>query len=161
SEKLLTGWIAATPATFRFSVKANQLITHIKRLRDARELTQRFLASLQILTESGKLGVVLFQLPPFLNADTALLSDFLPVFSPAPTRGAFESRHDSWFTEEIFALLRKANAALCLAESEKLVVPDVTPANFVYYRLRKPEYSPAERKQIAERIGAQLAQQRD
>ncbi|TAL07800.1 MAG: DUF72 domain-containing protein, partial [Nitrospirae bacterium] len=77
SEKLLAGWIAATPAAFRFSVKANQLITHIKRLRDARELTQRFLSSLQLLVEAGKLGVVLYQLPPFLKADAALLSDFL------------------------------------------------------------------------------------
>ncbi len=160
SEKLLTGWIDATPASFRLSVKANQLITHIKRLRDARELTQRFLSSLQLLTEAEKLGVVLFQLPPFLKADTALLADFLAFF-PAAIRATFEFRHDSWFTEETFALLRQANAALCLAESEKLVVPDVATANFVYYRLRKAEYSAVERKQIAQRIGAQLAQQRD
>ncbi len=160
SEKLLSGWIAATPPTFRFSVKANQLITHIKRLRDARELTQRFLSSLQLLTEAGKLGVVLYQMPPFLKADPALLSDFLALL-PAAVRSTFEFRHESWFTEEVFTLLRQANAALCLAESEKLVVPDVATANFVYYRLRQPEYSPAERKQIAARIGAQLAQQRD
>ena len=159
-EKLLQGWIAATPAGFRFSVKANQLITHIKRLRDAREVTQRFLSLLQLLAEAGKLGVVLFQLPPFLKVDATLLSDFLALL-PAAVRFTFEFRHDSWFTEETFALLRQANAALCLAESEKLVVPDVATANFVYYRLRKPEYSPAERKQLAERIGAQLAQQRD
>ncbi len=160
SEKLLSGWIASTPAGFRFSVKANQLITHIKRLRDARELTQRFLSSLQLLVEAGKLGAVLYQLPPFLKADTALLSDFLALL-PTAVRSTFEFRHDSWFTEETFTLLRQANAALCLAESEKLVVPDVSTANFVYYRLRKPEYSPAERRQLAERIGAQLSQQRD
>ena len=160
SEKLLSGWIAATPTGFRFSVKANQLITHIKRLRDGRELTQRFLSSLQLLVEAGKLGVVLYQLPPFLKADAALLSDFL-AHLPAAVRSTFEFRHDSWFTEEIFALLRQANAALCLAESEKLVVPDIATADFVYYRLRKPEYSPAERKEIAARTGAQLAQRRD
>jgi uncharacterized protein YecE (DUF72 family) len=160
SEKLLSGWIAATSPGFRFSVKANQLITHIKRLRDAREVTQRFLSSLQLLVEAGKLGAVLYQLPPFLKADPALLSDFLALL-PAAVRSTFEFRHDSWFTEEVFTLLRQANAALCLAESEKLVVPDVATAGYVYYRLRKPEYSAAERKQLAERIGAQLAQQRD
>ena len=160
SEKLLSGWIAATPAGFRFSVKANQLITHIKRLRDAREVTQRFLSSLQLLLEADKLGVVLFQLPPFLKADTVLLSDFLALL-PSAVRSTFEFRHVSWFTEEVFTLLRQANAALCLAESEKLVVPDVSTAGFVYYRLRQPEYSAAERKQLADRIGAQLAGQRD
>ncbi|MGH9649314.1 MAG: DUF72 domain-containing protein, partial [Terriglobales bacterium] len=103
---------------------------------------------------------VLFQLPPFLKADAALLSDFLALL-PTAVRSTFEFRHESWFTNETFALLRQANAALCLAESEKLVVPDVATAGFVYYRLRKPEYSAAERKQLAERIGAQLAQQRD
>ena len=103
SEKLLAGWIASTPAGFRFSVKANQLITHIKRLRDAREVTQRFLSSLQLLVEAGKLGVVLYQLPPFLKADSALLSDFLALL-PAAVRSTFEFRHDSWFTEETFAL---------------------------------------------------------
>ena len=160
SEKLLSGWIAATPASFRFSVKANQLITHVKRLRDAREVTQRFLSTLQLLLEAGKLGVVLYQLPPFLKADATLLSDFLALL-PGAVRSTFEFRHGSWFTEEIFTLLRQANAALCLAESEKLVVPDVSTADFVYYRLRKPEYSVAERKQISERIGAQIAQGRD
>lgn len=160
SEKLLSGWIASVPAGFRFSVKANQLITHVKRLRDARELTKRFLSSLQLLVEAGKLGVVLYQIPPFLKADNALLSDFLALL-PAAVRSTFEFRHDSWFTEKTFALLREANAALCLAESEKLVVPDVSTADFVYYRLRKPEYSPAERKQIAERIDSQLTEQRD
>src|SRR5574340_1849394 len=67
TEKQLTAWIAATPPGFVFSVKAHQMITHIKRLADAGDWTRRFLAALQPLHEAGKLGTVLFQLPPFLK----------------------------------------------------------------------------------------------
>ncbi len=153
SEKLLTGWIEATPPHFVFSVKAHQMITHIKRLRDAADFTQRFFASLQLLSSAGKLGPVLFQLPPFLKCDTALLADFLGPL-PAACRKAFEFRHASWFRDEVFALLRQHNTALCIAESEKLTVPDVQTADFTYYRLRKPEYAPAERQALAARCRA-------
>ena len=152
TEKLLAGWIAATPAHFQFTVKAHQAITHIKRLREAAEFTRSFLGSLQPLVEAGKLGCVLFQFPPFQNSDPELLKEFLAIL-PASVRCAFEFRHASWFAEEIYALLRNANAALCLAESEKLVVPEVETAGFVYFRLRKPEYSPAERKALKEKVG--------
>ena len=153
TEKLLAGWIAATPAHFQFTMKANQAITHVKRLREAAEFTRSFMNSLQPLAEAGKLGCVLFQLPPFLKSDSALLKEFLAVL-PRQVRCAFEFRHASWFTEEIYALLREANAALCLAESEKLTVPEVETADFVYFRLRKPEYSPAERKALKEKVTA-------
>ncbi|HYX69282.1 MAG TPA: DUF72 domain-containing protein, partial [Terriglobales bacterium] len=137
---------------FQFTVKAHQAITHIKRLREAAEFTRSFLGSLQPLVEAGKLGCVLFQFPPFQNSDPELLKEFLAIL-PASVRCAFEFRHASWFAEEIYALLRNANAALCLAESEKLVVPEVETAGFVYFRLRKPEYSPAERKALKEKVG--------
>lgn len=160
TEKLLAGWIAVTPAHFQFTVKAHQNITHVKRLRDAAEFTRSFLGSLQPLAEAGKLGCVLFQLPPFLKSDAALLQEFLAVL-PNQVRCAFEFRHASWFTEEIYALLRGANAALCLAESEKLVVPEVETADFVYFRLRKQEYSPAERKALQEKVGRLTAANKD
>ena len=119
TDKLLEGWIAATPAGFQFAVKAHQTITHIKRLRDASQFTLDFLAALRPLQEAQKLGPVLFQLPPFLKADVSLLKEFLAAL-PRNLRAAFEFRHDSWFSEEVFAALREANAALCEAESEKL-----------------------------------------
>lgn len=154
------GWIAATPAEFRFTVKAHQNITHVLRLRDAEEFTRSFLGSLQPMAEAGKLGTVLFQLPPFLKCDTALLADFLKIL-PRAARPAFEFRHPSWFSDEVYRQLQDAGAALCIAESEKLEVPEVVTAYFIYFRLRKAEYSPAERKEIAEKVGGHLAAGRD
>jgi uncharacterized protein YecE (DUF72 family) len=155
TEKLLRGWIEATPAGFQFAIKAHQKITHVARLRDVAEFTSDFLRSLQPLDEEKKLGPVLFQLPPFLKCDVALLQDFLAAL-PKSLRAAFEFRHASWFSEEVYTALRAANAALCNAESEKLETPDVQTADFAYLRLRREEYSAKERKALEQRIG-QLA----
>lgn len=159
SEKTQLNWCAQTPETFRFSAKANQSITHIKRLKDAADDARGFLASLQPLAQAGKLGFVLFQLPPFLKADAGLLQDFLAGLPSG--RFAFEFRHASWFTDQTWELLRAKNAAVCVAESEKLETPDVVTADFAYYRMRKADYSPAERKQIAQRLESHQAAGRD
>lgn len=153
TEKLLRGWIENTPAEFQFTIKANQKITHVARLRDVAEFTSDFLRALQPLDEEKRLGPVLFQLPPFLKCDVALLKDFLALL-PRSLRATFEFRHASWFSEEVYAALREANAALCNAESEKLETPDVQTTNFAYLRLRKAEYSANERKALQERIAA-------
>src|SRR5437868_2564809 len=97
SEKTQTNWVATTPADFRFSLKAHQGVTHIKRLRDAAESASSFLKSLQPLSEAGKLGFVLFQLPPFLKVDISLLSDFLNRVPSGPL--SFEFRHESCFCD--------------------------------------------------------------
>jgi uncharacterized protein YecE (DUF72 family) len=151
TEKLLRGWIEATPANFQFAIKANQKITHVARLRNVSDFTSDFLRSLQPLDEEKKLGPVLFQLPPFLKCNVALLKDFLALL-PRSLRAAFEFRHESWFSDEIYGALREANAALCNAESEKLETPDVQTGDFSYLRLRKEKYSPEERKELEERI---------
>jgi uncharacterized protein YecE (DUF72 family) len=151
TDKLLEGWIAATPPGFQFAVKAHQKITHIKRLRDANEFTLDFIGSLRPLQEAKKLGPILFQLPPFLQADVSLLKDFIAIL-PRGTRAAFEFRHVSWFSEEVFSALRAANAALCEAESEKLETPEAETADFSYFRLRKEEYSAKERKALAGKV---------
>ena len=140
TEKLLRGWIEATPQEFQFAIKAHQKITHILRLRDAAEFTSDFVASLRPLAGAHKLGPVLFQLPPFLKCDVSLLCGFLASW-PRRLRATFEFRHASWFCDEVFAALREANVALCLAESDTLETPDVQTADFLYLRLRKPEYS--------------------
>jgi len=155
TEKLLRGWIEAAPVGFQFAIKAHQTITHVARLRDVADFTSDFVRSLQPLDAEKKLGPVLFQLPPFLKADISLLKDFLAVL-PRSLRAAFEFRHESWFSEEVYGALRAANAALCNAESEKLETPDVQTAHFAYLRLRKEEYSAKERKTLEERI-ARLA----
>lgn len=151
SEKMLTGWVAAAPEHFRFAVKAHQSITHIKRLQDVEENVARFVGALEPLQQGGRLGPILFQLPPFLKCNTARLEEFLHVL-PVGVRAAFEFRHESWFCEEIFALLRRANVALCEAESEKMKTPAVQTADFAYLRLRKEDYSAAARKEISARV---------
>jgi uncharacterized protein YecE (DUF72 family) len=100
------------------------------------------------LRSARRLGPILFQLPPQLKCDEALLRDFLELL-PADLRYAFEFRHTSWLAEPVYEQLRRRNIALCLAESEKLEVPKVITADFVYYRLRKPEYTEADVDAIA------------
>jgi uncharacterized protein YecE (DUF72 family) len=153
--KLLAGWIAATPANFKFAVKAHQNITHVKRLRGAAETASIFLESLEPLREADKLGPVLFQLPPYLKCDVARLGDFLRGL-PRNTRAAVEFRHASWFTDEVYDWLRRANVALCHAESDKLETPEVATADFAYFRFRKESPSPQERKVIAGRVAQAL-----
>ncbi len=151
TEKLLRGWIEATPAGFQFAIKAHQKITHVARLRDVADFTSDFVRSLQSLDAEKKLGPVLFQLPPFLKCDISLLKDFLATL-PRSLHAAFEFRHASWFSDEVYATLRSANAALCNAESEKIETPDVQTADFAYLRLRKEEYSAKERRALEDRI---------
>ena len=151
TEKLLRGWIEATPPNFKFAIKAHQKITHVARLRDVADFTSDFLRSLQPLDEQKKLGPVLFQLPPFLKCDVALLRNFLATL-PKALHATFEFRHESWFSQEVYAALRAANSALCNAESEKLETPDVQTADFAYLRLRKEEYSAKEHKALEQRI---------
>jgi uncharacterized protein YecE (DUF72 family) len=159
SEKTQNNWVNIVPDGFKFSLKANQSITHIKRLKDAAELANGFLNSLQPISQAGKLGFVLFQLPPFLKADVGLLRDFLAGLPQGKL--AFEFRHASWFTEEVFSVLRDKGVTLCVAESEKLETPDVATSSCVYYRLRKANYEAAEQKEICSRIEKHLGAGRD
>lgn len=149
TEKAATGWVADVGPDFRFVLKANQYITHIKRLQNVEEPVQRFLATLQPLAK--QLGPVLFQLPPNLKADVGALRDFLALL-PRNFKAAFEFRHASWFAEDIFQALRDHNATLCVAETEKLTTPEVRTANYIYFRFREPSYSSEEVKQLAERM---------
>jgi len=144
SEAMLLGWLAATGEDFAFSFKASQRITHFARLKSCEELVDRFYASLNPVQRAGRLGVILFQLPPNLKADTSLLDGFLAHAARSGVKLAFEFRHSSWFAEETYAALKRHGAALCVAESDELESPDVVTAPFRCYRLRKSEYSPVE-----------------
>ncbi len=103
---------------------------------------------------------MLFQLPPNLKCDAALLEAFLAKL-PEDMRCAFEFRNESWLNDEIYRLLEKHGVALCLAESDRLEIPRVITAGFVYSRLRKADYSAAEREEIAERVRGVVADGRD
>jgi uncharacterized protein YecE (DUF72 family) len=138
---LLEGWRDRTPEGFTFAVKANQGITHKGRLQAVEELTRDFIERCRLL--SGKLGPILFQLPPHFKRDDERLADFLDILDPR-LRYAFEFRHGSWFYEAVFELLSDAGAALCISEGDKLDTPRVATATFVYARLRKDEYGDGE-----------------
>jgi len=159
-ETTVQKWLDGTPEEFRFGVKAHQVITHIKRLKGAEEFVKRFVTTLEALERAGKMGPILFQLPPNLKFEPALLRDFLPSV-PRGVRSAFEFRHVSWFNDETYALLKDCGAALCVAETEERVTPDVTTAHFAYYRYRKPEYSPEERAAMVSTMKHHVNEGRD
>jgi uncharacterized protein YecE (DUF72 family) len=165
SPAMLAGWLAATHAGFRFSFKAPQRITHFNRLRDCDAAVWEFVAALAPVRAAGRLGPLLFQLPPNFKVDHARLSAFLaaPALIDAdPPMVAFEFRHESWFTEETYAILRAHGAAMCVAESDELKTPDVQCARaFACYRLRRDGgYGAEEIAAFAERFTA-LARDRE
>jgi uncharacterized protein YecE (DUF72 family) len=159
-ETTLMNWMAETPAAFRFTIKAHQVITHIKRLKNTEEFVPRFLATIEPLAAAGRLGPVLFQLSPNMKADREVLEAFLSLL-PRRMPVSFEFRHDSWWTDDIYEILRKYGAALCIAETEERTTPEVVTGSFVYYRFRKPTYPPDERKEMIDRIRGHLATGRD
>jgi uncharacterized protein YecE (DUF72 family) len=160
SASTLQNWVEQTPAGFVFAVKANMRITHIQRLRNASDATELFLKMIDPLRSSRRLGPILFQLPPAVKCDVALLRDYLALL-PKDLRYAFEFRHASWLTDAVYDALRERNVSLCVAESERLEVPEVITADFVYYRLRKPEYTPEDVASFAARSRELLATGRD
>ncbi len=145
----LAGWREQVPESFRFALKAPQRVTHRLRLKDAADPVAHFH---RVATELGdRLGPVLYQLPPSMKKDLPRLADFLSLL-PAGARVAFEFRHPSWFSGDVYDALRSRNAALCVAESEDLEVPLVATADFGYLRLRREDYAAGELTAWAERI---------
>jgi uncharacterized protein YecE (DUF72 family) len=161
SESTLAKWRDTTPEGFRFSVKAHQRITHFARLKaEAAEPTEFFLRSIEPLRAAGRLGAVLFQLPPNMKLDLERLRAFLKLL-PSGIRATFEFRHESWFDEAVYAALREHNAALCQAESDELAVPEIVTADFVYMRLRKTAYDEADRIAIRSKVEGLLSSGKD
>lgn len=144
-------WVTATPEGFLFLPKAHMKITHSLKLDGAEEFTRAFLESLNPLRDAGRLGPILFQLPPSLKADAGRLTRFVGLL-PRGLQTAFEFRNASWFSDEIYNILQDANVALCQAENETLETPHVLTADFVYLRLRKPDYLESELGSIAYRV---------
>jgi uncharacterized protein YecE (DUF72 family) len=158
SEKILQGWDAATPDRFKLTLKAPKRITHDARLRDCADRVRQFLETAAVL--GPKLGVLLFQLPPNLKKDVALLDAFLDAFPPRVC-AAFEFRHLSWLDEEIYPRLRARNLALCVADSEKLSTPVEVTADYAYFRLRDEGYGAADIERWARVIEERTRQCRD
>ena len=134
--KTIDNWKMLTPENFRFALKAPQKITHWSKLRDCADTLDYFC---KVVTGLGeRLGPVLFQLPPTFKKDADVLSSFLREFPWM--RAAFEFRHESWFDDEIFGLLKSRNIALCIAETENMATPTAATADYGYLRLRREDY---------------------
>ncbi len=157
AETMLLNWAKSVPEGFRFALKANQQITHIKRLRNCQDTLKRFLEVASVLNDGDRLGPILVQLPPNFKFDGPLLEDFLAL-RPLAFAFAFEVRHPSWYTEETYAALRQHETALCLAETDKQTPPEVLTAGFTYVRLRREDYTPKQLKDWKKRFDAWLGQ---
>jgi len=138
NEKILDGWSKATPERFKLTLKAPKRITHDARLRDCADRVRQFLETAAVL--GPKLGALLFQLPPNLKKDVPLLEAFVDSFPPRVC-AAFEFRHESWFDDVVFDVLRRRNLALCIADSERLSTPIELTADYAYFRLRDEGYT--------------------
>jgi uncharacterized protein YecE (DUF72 family) len=158
NEKTLAGWAQAVPDQFRFTLKAPRRITHDARLQRCESVLRTFCEVAGTL--GPKLGVLLFQLPPNFKKEATLFEAFL-TFLPPGARAAFEFRNPSWFDEEIYALLRRRNVALCIADSERLSTPLVETADYGYFRLRDEGYQPDDLARWAAAIDERRPRWRD
>src|SRR4051794_30924096 len=149
--KALEAWRDTTPEGFRFAIKAPQKITHRERLVIPSEALGYLTQVLGHL--GGRLGVVLYQLPPFFKLDMARLEGFLAAL-PEGSQSAFEFRHLSWFADETYRMLEKYGAALCINDNDEFEVPAVITAKHTYIRLRRDKYEAAERDAWRKRIRA-------
>jgi|SRR5579863_5019988 len=158
NEKTLAGWSRETPERFKLTLKAPKRITHDARLRDCADALQRFLQVTQTL--DGKLGALLFQLPPYFRKDLKVFDAFLGAL-PASLCAAFEFRHASWLDEEVFSRLEARNIALCVADGEKIATPVRMTADYGYFRLRDEGYTPQDISRWARIIHEQRARCRE
>ena len=143
TSKIVAGWAAQVPDGFRFTLKAPKRITHDKRLRAA-EVADSLQGFVSVAGELGpKLGALLFQLPPNFKKDLPLLNEFLGLLPPR-VAAAFEFRHDSWLSDDVYDAFRARNIALCIADSEKRQTPALLTADYAYFRLRDEGYQDAE-----------------
>jgi uncharacterized protein YecE (DUF72 family) len=149
---LLARWAAETPASFRFALKCPAQITHMRRLKNTGPAVSRLARAVRSL--GARRGPILFGLPPNLRKDTGLLDAFLAAL-PADLRAAVEFRHVSWLADDVFAVLERHGATLCVSDTEELATPFEATAGWGYLRLRRPHYDRAALRRWAKRLRAQ------
>jgi uncharacterized protein YecE (DUF72 family) len=147
--KLTEAWREQAPEGFRYTLKAPKRITHEKRLVDCGEAMGMFVDAASRL--GPHLASLLFQLPPNMRCDLAKFESFLTLLPP-DMRCAFEFRHDSWHSDEVFKLLERAGAALCIADMGDKTTPMVPTARHAYFRLRDEGYAPADLTRWADTV---------
>jgi uncharacterized protein YecE (DUF72 family) len=145
----IANWKSAAPENFKFTLKASQQITHRERLKVPSDALEHFLTVIRGL--ENRLGIVLYQLPPFFKCDVQKLEAFLAVL-PRGMAAAFEFRHDSWFQKPVYDLLRKHTGALCIHDADDHTTPMELTAPFTYIRLRRSEYGEELRREWQDRI---------
>ena len=159
SVKTVEGWATRTPDEFLFAVKASRYLTHVKRLRDMAEGMKRMDERIEPLRQAGKLGPILWQLPPHVARDDDVLESALEALSPG--RHAFEFRDPSWYAEGVYTLLDRHDAALVVADrSPGAATPWVDTASWSYLRFhsgrgRNGNYSVRELHGWADRLARQ------
>ena len=152
-EDVLQSWAAQVPEPFTFAIKASQRITHWARLKPQCATAVEFLLKNTSLL-AGRLGPILFQLPPNLEKETDLLRAFLDML-PRERRYTLEFRHESWFDEDVFSVLRERDVALCITEQADFAAPLVSTASWGYLRLHRFDYDPPMLADWAARIAGQ------
>jgi len=151
-ENVLSSWAEQVPDNFVFALKAPQVITHLKRLKNVEEETGYLFRTLSVLEQ--KLGPVLFQFPKSFRADRPALKNFLGLIPDIPC--AFEFRSLSWLGSEILDLLRERGCSLCIADTDENPATEIiSTAPWGYLRLRRPDYTDADLSQWLERISSQ------
>jgi uncharacterized protein YecE (DUF72 family) len=150
---VLTSWAEQVPPDFIIALKAPQVITHIKQLRNVFEETEYLFRTLSVL--DGKLGPILFQFPKSFRANAAALADFLPLI-PDNTACAFDFRSPTWLDAGMPELLRKKGCSLCMEDTDENPIQEIiSTAPWGYLRLRRSDYTDAELSQWMERIVSQ------
>jgi uncharacterized protein YecE (DUF72 family) len=135
-DETIKSWLERTPSDFIFSVKANRLITHQKKLLDFETTTATFFQKIMLF--KGKIGPILFLLPPSFTIDTKRLEAFLD-YLPRNNRYAFEFRNPSWYTKKTFQLLKKYNCSFCIGDLNGILSPFEITSDLAYIRLHGPE----------------------
>jgi uncharacterized protein YecE (DUF72 family) len=152
-ENVLLDWASQVPEQFSFAIKASQRITHHARLKAESESPLQFLLK-NTVTLADKLGPILFQLPPNLKKDIERLKNFIG-FLPPDRRYTFEFRHETWWDEDTFAVLRDRDIAMCISEQAELKCPVVCTASWGYLRLHKLDYDAAAIAEWAKCVASQ------
>ena len=156
AESMLAQWSEQVPDHFAFTLKAPRRITHDMRLRETESHVAELLRRAGAL--GNKLGVLLFQLPPYLRKDLPRLRDFLGLL-PSGKRVAFEFRHASWQDDEVYEALRSRAAMLCVTDTDEGDTPFVATSDCAYVRLRRTHYDDNELRAWAARIAAKALAQ--
>ncbi len=153
TEGVLASWAEQVPDDFVFALKAPQVITHLKRLRNVDAEADYLFRTLLVLKK--RLGPVLFQFPKSFHADRPALENFLDLI-PGNLSCAFEFRSPSWLEVEILDLLRKRGHSLCIANTDENPVDEIiSTASWGYLRLRRSDYTDAD---LSEWMGRLLSQ---